>query len=418
MSELLPTPYARLAAVLPPAVVERLQRLLVSGALDEDDEVLPAYGLARRLPTGVMVPTGGARLLMQAATAGDMATLREYAARLEAAALTRREYEVLVGIRDDAELVREVRQLVPNGLFDFAAGREIDDATLDNLIDTGLVERLRTDDVILTPIGRVLAREIAKRTPDVQRVKDLIARAREQRLRQVARANSTNDSSDTSAIKQIDELEPDERRLYIAILRVFRELEQILADRIEAGTEAITAQEWSEYVRSAFTTLDDIALANAMIAAETIGVLPDVAQMSALLYDWTMRYTTHMVDTQLWNTTRDLIAQIVAQWRATPNEDRAVLIERLQRVVGASRAETIAITAATEAATAGVTAYRDWLKEEYGLAYVRVWRTAADERVCPICGPLNGKREADWGGRSGPPAHPRCRCGVSLRREQ
>ena len=38
-----------------------------------------------------------------------------------------------------------------------------------------------------------------------------------------------------------------------------------------------------------------------------------------------------------------------------------------------------------------------------------VWRTAADERVCPVCGPLDGQ---EWPGDAGPqpPAHPNCRC--------
>jgi hypothetical protein len=38
-----------------------------------------------------------------------------------------------------------------------------------------------------------------------------------------------------------------------------------------------------------------------------------------------------------------------------------------------------------------------------------VWRTAADERVCPVCGPLDGM---EWPSDVGPqpPAHPNCRC--------
>jgi len=33
-----------------------------------------------------------------------------------------------------------------------------------------------------------------------------------------------------------------------------------------------------------------------------------------------------------------------------------------------------------------------------------------DETVCPLCAPLEGKNEGDWGGLPGPPAHPNCRC--------
>lgn len=42
---------------------------------------------------------------------------------------------------------------------------------------------------------------------------------------------------------------------------------------------------------------------------------------------------------------------------------------------------------------------------------VRVIRVNKDERLCTICGPLNGRRaslKADW--NLGPPFHPRCRC--------
>lgn len=49
------------------------------------------------------------------------------------------------------------------------------------------------------------------------------------------------------------------------------------------------------------------------------------------------------------------------------------------------------------------------------------WRTALDERTCPTCEPLNGERapiggffSSDIGLLSGPPAHPRCRCVVTL----
>ena len=38
-----------------------------------------------------------------------------------------------------------------------------------------------------------------------------------------------------------------------------------------------------------------------------------------------------------------------------------------------------------------------------------VWRTTGDERVCPVCGPLDGQEgPADAGPQ--PPAHPNCRC--------
>ena len=48
-----------------------------------------------------------------------------------------------------------------------------------------------------------------------------------------------------------------------------------------------------------------------------------------------------------------------------------------------------------------------------GVTYIKVWRTARDERVCPICAPMEGKPESEWGGLS-IPAHHRCRCWPEL----
>ena len=43
---------------------------------------------------------------------------------------------------------------------------------------------------------------------------------------------------------------------------------------------------------------------------------------------------------------------------------------------------------------------------------VSTWNTEEDERVCPICNPLDGLREEAWIREFpfGPPAHPQCRC--------
>ena len=88
-----------------------------------------------------------------------------------------------------------------------------------------------------------------------------------------------------------------------------------------------------------------------------------------------------------------------------------------------SRAYTIA---RTELATSYNTGAHQATKEAQERGYlghmVKVWSTADDERVCRICGPLEGKEaEMDdefqgigktWSTRLHPPAHPGCRCAV------
>jgi len=215
------------------------------------------------------------------------------------------------------------------------------------------------------------------------------------------------------ALKKDDaesELRPHERQLYRDLKRAFLQLRQVMLD----GADEITAQMFNETLYPAMRrNIETIARLFADEMRAEVGVAVNV---DALLADWAEEATRRQVEELLYPYTRDYIARAVAAWRRMPNADRAELIQMIEPVVGAKRAETVAITAATEAATAGVRAYREGMRAEHNLEYVMIWETANDERVCPICGALHGKREDEWGGRSGPPAHPRCRCGVRLER--
>ncbi len=73
-----------------------------------------------------------------------------------------------------------------------------------------------------------------------------------------------------------------------------------------------------------------------------------------------------------------------------------------------ARAEVIAATEVTRAAIQGERA----LVGLYAIKALATWHTAHDERVCEICGPLDGTGVEVYGrvSVSGPPAHPNCRC--------
>jgi hypothetical protein len=206
------------------------------------------------------------------------------------------------------------------------------------------------------------------------------------------------------------ELLPHEVQLYRDLKRAFQQLRQTMLD----GADEVTAQMFSEALYPAMRrNIETIARLFADEMRVEVGVTVNV---DALLADWAEEATRRHVEELLYPYTRDYIARAVAAWQRMPGADRAELVAMIEPVVGATRAETVAVTAATEAAAAGVRTYRDGLRSEYGLEYVMVWETANDERVCPICGALHSKREGDWNGLSGPPAHPRCRCGVRLER--
>jgi len=217
---------------------------------------------------------------------------------------------------------------------------------------------------------------------------------------------------EAKSLKKDDEAEllPHEVQLYRDLKRAFQQLRQTMLD----GADELTAQMFSETLYPAMRrNIETIARLFADEMRAEVGVAVNV---DALLADWAEEATRRQVEELLYPYTRDYIARAVAAWRRMPDADRAELVAMIEPVVGAKRAETVAITAATEAATAGVRAYRDGLRAEHNLEYVMIWETANDERVCPICGALHSKREDEWGGRSGPPAHPRCRCGVRLER--
>jgi len=230
----------------------------------------------------------------------------------------------------------------------------------------------------------------------------------------LAGVNGAEPTDDAAKSLKKDETEsglmPHEVQLYRDLKRAFQQLRQVMLD----GADEITAKEFNEILYPAMRrNIETIARLFADEMRAEIGVAVNV---DALLADWAEEATRRQVEELLYPYTRDYIARAVAAWRRMPGADRAELIQMIEPVVGAKRAETVAITAATEAATAGVRAYRDGMRAEHNLEYVMVWETANDERVCPVCGALHGKREDEWGGRSGPPAHPRCRCGVRLER--
>ena len=90
------------------------------------------------------------------------------------------------------------------------------------------------------------------------------------------------------------------------------------------------------------------------------------------------------------------------------------IIGRLAFRFGPVHAEMVAITEITRALSWAASELQARLAKQ-GVKTVRRWLTAEDEKVCPICAPLDHttKESGAWdeaGLPDGPPAHPRCRC--------
>lgn len=91
------------------------------------------------------------------------------------------------------------------------------------------------------------------------------------------------------------------------------------------------------------------------------------------------------------------------------------IVERMALRFSSGHAEQIAVTELTRAEAHFSDALSSRLGEQGVNSQIR-WLTAEDERVCPICAPLDHKLKKDggWQSKSGPierpPAHPNCRC--------
>ena len=120
----------------------------------------------------------------------------------------------------------------------------------------------------------------------------------------------------------------------------------------------------------------------------------------------------------LTETARQTLQDVISEFVATPGMTLGDVIDRLP--FSEQRAALIATTEITRAYATGQAAAGAALKEQYpDVRVVKTWWTNNDDRVCPICGPLNGQ-EVDEGDLfdsefDGPPAHPGCRCWVSYR---
>lgn len=96
---------------------------------------------------------------------------------------------------------------------------------------------------------------------------------------------------------------------------------------------------------------------------------------------------------------------------------RRRLTDAQESLFGAERAELIGVTETTAAHSAAERGVIDLHNRFTGRILLAHWVTEHDERVCPICRPLDGQPEYLWRERFpwGPPAHARCRCYMDWR---
>lgn len=205
------------------------------------------------------------------------------------------------------------------------------------------------------------------------------------------------------------------RELQKRIQPVLEKHRQAIARAIQAGN-APDYDAMSAELRAAIQPfLVDVMVQEVLAGMGQVGVGFDMPALNAEALEWARTYSFDLIR-GITDTTRKLVSTAMQTWVETPGMTRGDLEGLLEPAFGPVRAEMIAVTETTRAASAGL----NQRQKEYasaGIEMERIWETNNDELVCTICGPLNGRRETDWAGDfpEGPPAHVNCRCATSLR---
>lgn len=151
------------------------------------------------------------------------------------------------------------------------------------------------------------------------------------------------------------------------------------------------------------TTLEAAALAGGSQLA--IGLDWGLVNQSVLKL---AREEAALLAAQLNKTSQAQAAQIIADWiqdGGTMDE----LVDRLERIYPAARAQATAVTTVTRLYARGNQAA--W--KASGVVTGWRWNTANDEKVCPICRPLDGQQFGADDLEHLPPAHVNCRCWIT-----
>ena len=191
---------------------------------------------------------------------------------------------------------------------------------------------------------------------------------------------------------------------------------------VDQGIQRIPESFWQSFQEDgigAFRGLfEEVFLGHALDVLRQSPLPVDTQLINTAAVEWAKTYSFEMIQ-GITATTRPVVETAVTEFFSQPGLTLGDLRNTLSSTFGPVRAEMIAVTETTRASVEGERAFADALKQQ-GVDFDRFWDTRNDDRVCPICGPLNGVKEDDSGGYTHPvtgtryekpPAHVRCRCG-------
>lgn len=173
-------------------------------------------------------------------------------------------------------------------------------------------------------------------------------------------------------------------------------------------------------VAEVMLVFSDAARAGVDIFSRAVGERMDVTSPRSRAAVWASRHAGDLFD-KIDGTTRDAVREAVSAFIQTEGMTLANVVDLLP--LDESRATSIAVTEITRAFAQGELIAGDEMRAEYpGVAVRKTWFTNADDRVCSICGPMDGQ-DVDldgvfYGGDgekyTEPPTHPNCRCWIDV----
>jgi hypothetical protein len=190
-----------------------------------------------------------------------------------------------------------------------------------------------------------------------------------------------------------------------AVLQAQRaRIAQAIADGAEIDWDAIAAE-----LRGVIApALASAATSQAVAYAAGLNIPLDIAKINVAAWAWANQYSYELVS-GINATTQALVSQVTAQFIATPGMTVGDIVAALETTFGPIRAQMIAVTETTRAYSQANRITQAMLRE-MGVETVLIWQTEKDDKVCELCGPLDGLPETEWGGAGEPPAHVNCRC--------
>ena len=225
-----------------------------------------------------------------------------------------------------------------------------------------------------------------------------------------------------------------EKEIKRKIQAILSKYESRAARSIKRGEQFDYAGMADELRAAVMPEISSLVLDSALRLSVDTGISFDPAVINTEALNWARNFSTEWAQ-KLTETTRKQLQEAMSAFIQTPGMTIGDITRLIEPSFGAVRSEMIAITEVTRAYSMGTNETQRLLQAETPeLETMLVWNTMQDERVCPICGPLEGAPKSEWSSvlqgpletgvnigqldvSDGPPAHPRCRCGTSIRFE-